>query len=520
MIVFQDSVDTNQFLPRDGTKTLTADWDAGSHQIRAETFYADAAQGVAPFVIVSTTKVANLNADLLDGLHATEFAQGIGAHLSAVRVATTADITLSGLQTIDGVSVQAGDRVLVKDDADPSSPGVANGIWVAASGAWSRADDMPAGASAAGHLVIVEEGTSQADTLWLCTNNSGSDVVGTNALSFSQISGGGGSVPLGNLTDVEITNVGENEVLAYDAAIGKWINQTATEAGLAAAAHYHAAADITTGSLALQRGGLGTDLSSWSGLIKVAAGSASQLKSEFAKTVAPTANDDASAGYSVGSQWFDVANDAVYFAVDVSAGAAVWRRVPANLDDLSDVEITGVTDNEILGYDAASGKWINQTAAELGLSGGGGSGDVTGPTSSTDNGIAKFDGTTGKVLQSSAVTIDDGTDKLHVKATAGALQSDSDAATITFDMDVADVHQVTLGGDRTLAVTNVSVGQRFLIRLTQDSTGGRTVTWWSGIRWPGGLVPSLTSTPNKTDVFGFLCTGPNSYDGFLLGQNL
>jgi hypothetical protein len=58
----------------------------------------------------------------------------------AVKVATTANITLSGTQTIDGVSVIAGDRVLVKDQTTTSE----NGIYVAAAGAWSRASDFDA----------------------------------------------------------------------------------------------------------------------------------------------------------------------------------------------------------------------------------------------------------------------------------------------------------------------------------------------------------------------------------------
>lgn len=55
-----------------------------------------------------------------------------------VRAATTANITLSGAQTIDGVSVVAGNRVLVKNQTAPED----NGIYVAASGAWSRSSDM------------------------------------------------------------------------------------------------------------------------------------------------------------------------------------------------------------------------------------------------------------------------------------------------------------------------------------------------------------------------------------------
>lgn len=71
----------------------------------------------------------------------TDRLQGVAtatAFKAPVRVATTANITLSGLQTIDGVTVEAGDRVLVKDQTS----GIDNGIWVASAGGWSRALDF------------------------------------------------------------------------------------------------------------------------------------------------------------------------------------------------------------------------------------------------------------------------------------------------------------------------------------------------------------------------------------------
>lgn len=100
------------------------------------------------------------------------------------------------------------------------------------------------------------------------------------------------------------------------------------------------------------------------------------------------------------------------------------------------------------------------------------------------------------------------------------LNTETDQATITFNMDESNLHTVTLAGNRTLAVSNVDVGQRFIIRLKQDATGSRTVTWFSTINWPGALVPSLSTTGNKTDVFSFICTATNVYDGFVVGYNL
>lgn len=106
------------------------------------------------------------------------------------------------------------------------------------------------------------------------------------------------------------------------------------------------------------------------------------------------------------------------------------------------------------------------------------------------------------------------------KATKQSLETDTDGATITFDLDEANIHTVTLGGNRTLAISNEDAGQAFVIRLAQDGTGSRTVTWFSTIKWAGGSAPTLTTTASKADVFGFICTSSGNYDGYVIGQNI
>lgn len=109
-----------------------------------------------------------------------------------VRAATTANITLSGVQTIDGVSVIAGDRVLVK----AQTAGSGNGIYVAASGAWTRATDMDNGAETLAAATFISEGTTLGNTVWLQTADA-PITIGTTALVFAQI-GGGSSYTAGN----------------------------------------------------------------------------------------------------------------------------------------------------------------------------------------------------------------------------------------------------------------------------------------------------------------------------------
>jgi len=90
----------------------------------------------------------------------------------SVRVATTAAIVLEDEQTIDGVSVIAGDRVLVKDQGN-GFPHVDNGIYdVVSGGAWTRSPDADEDAEfTAGLFVFTEEGATNGDTGWLCVTN-------------------------------------------------------------------------------------------------------------------------------------------------------------------------------------------------------------------------------------------------------------------------------------------------------------------------------------------------------------
>ena len=105
----------------------------------------------------------------------------------SVRVATTANITLSGTQTIDGVSVIAGNRVLVKDQTTTTQ----NGIYDVAAGSWSRSTDADTDAEVtAGMFTFVAEGTLGADSGWVLTTND-TIVLGTTALAFNQFSGAG-----------------------------------------------------------------------------------------------------------------------------------------------------------------------------------------------------------------------------------------------------------------------------------------------------------------------------------------
>ena len=87
-------------------------------------------------------------------------------------------------------------------------------------------------------------------------------------------------------------------------------------------------------------------------------------------------------------------------------------------------------------------------------------------------------------------------------------------------MDQSNNYTAELGGNRTLAVSNVDAGQKFTIRLTQDATGSREPTWWSGITWltSDGSDPTLKTGSGEIDYFGFISTSGGYYEGFHLTE--
>ncbi len=127
---------------------------------------------------------------------------------ASVRAATTANITLSNTQTIDGVALNDGDRVLVKDQSTASQ----NGVYVVASGSWTRATDFDSPAEVtAGVFFFVEEGTVNGDAGFVITSDN-PVTVGTDPLTFTQFSGAGqitagnGLAKSGNTLSVNVAN--------------------------------------------------------------------------------------------------------------------------------------------------------------------------------------------------------------------------------------------------------------------------------------------------------------------------
>lgn len=156
--------------------------------------------------------------------------QGLDAK-DSVRVATTANVALTGATTttIDGVTLAAGNRILVKNQTTGSE----NGIYVFATGAWSRATDADTSAKvSSGLFVFVEEGTVNSDSGWVLTTD-GVITIGTTSLNFAQFSGAGqitagmGLTKTGNTIDVGTVSTSRIVVNADNIDLAL-VNQTDT----------------------------------------------------------------------------------------------------------------------------------------------------------------------------------------------------------------------------------------------------------------------------------------------------
>ena len=194
--------------------TKISDFDTGVRTNRLD-------QMTAPSAAVSfnSQKITNLadptaDADAANKGYVDGVAQGLDVKDSVVAT-TTANGTLSTAfangQSIDGVTLQTGDRILLKNQTTASQNGIYN---VNASGAPSRATDMGTGSNAAGAFVFVEQGTVNAENGFTCTSDTGSAVVGTNNLTFAQCSvagqiiAGNGIAKDGNRLDVDLKSGG------------------------------------------------------------------------------------------------------------------------------------------------------------------------------------------------------------------------------------------------------------------------------------------------------------------------
>lgn len=162
---------TLTFASAPPTGTNNIDVRAPSLLVGAASSAAALAQGYAAAALTSETNAA-ASAALASANIKTK---------PAVACATTADITLSGEQTIDGV-LTSGSRVLVKDQ----SLATQNGVYVSAAGAWTRATDADTWTEIQGQSVFTSGGSTNINKTWANTNEAGG-TIGVDNITWTQL---------------------------------------------------------------------------------------------------------------------------------------------------------------------------------------------------------------------------------------------------------------------------------------------------------------------------------------------
>jgi len=450
-------------------------------------------------------------------------AQGIDAKASCV-VATTANITLSGTQTIDGIAVSVGDRVLVKDQSTASQ----NGIYLCASSTWTRTTDANTWDELVAAFTFIEKGTTQANNGYISTITAGG-TLGTTAVTFAQFSGAGqitagaGLTKSGNTIDVG-TASSSRIVVNSD-------NIDLATSGVTAGTYKSVTTDvygrITAGTNPTTLSGFGitdaytiTQIDTLFGSTTSAATSAAAAATSASNAATSATNASTSAGNASTSATAAAASatsaaasydsfDDRYLGPKSSApsvdndgnalltGALYWNTSTNNLfvwtgSTWTSAAFTSggflVNTNNLSDVSSASTARTN-----LGL---GTAATMTGP-SGTIVGTTDTQTLTNKTVEAGTFT------NGYTEETVTANTSTA----YTVDLANGSLQILTLTGNCTFTFPTATAGKGFTMLLKQDGTGSRTVTWPSSVKWPASTAPTITSTASKGDKFVFVGDG-------------
>jgi len=508
--------------------------------------------GTVTGAVVTGLSTPSASSDAATKAYVDTVVSGLDAKASA-RVATTANITLSGTQTIDGVSVIAGDRVLVKDQSSPA----ANGIYLVASGSWTRTTDADTWDELVSAFVFVESGTANANNGYTCTIVSGG-TLGSTAVTWTQFSGAGqitagaGMTKTGNTLDVVTASSSRIVVNANDIDLA----MTGVTASTYKSVTVDAYGRVTAGTNPTTLAGYGiTDAytktyidtlfgSTASAATSAAAALVSQNAAAASASAASTSEGNALT-YKNAAQSSATSASGSASAASSSASSALsylnsfvaqyYGPLSSNpaLDPLGAAVTVGdlyfnTTSNEMRTYNGSAwvAAYVSGVASSIGFT-------PTGSVAATDVQAAIAEVDSEKLAKASNLSdvANAATARSNLGAAAlavaqsftaaqrGAVSALTDGATITPDFALANNYSVTLGGNRTLAnPTNLTAGQSGIITITQDATGSRTLAFGSYFKFASGVAPALTTTANAVDVLAYYVESSTRITARLIGD--
>jgi len=316
------------------------------------------------------------DSDAANKLYVDNSVQGLDAKASC-RAATTANITLSGTQTIDSVAVTAGQRVLVKDQSTASQ----NGIYLANASTWTRAPDADTWDELVHAFTFIEGGTANGNNGFVCTVAPGG-TLGTTAVTWVQFSGAGqitagtGMSKSGNTLNVNTASASRIVVNADDIDLAATAITPSTYKSLTIDAYGRATA--------------GTNPTTLSGFGIIDAYTITQIDTLFGSTVSAATSAAAaatSATAALASQGAaatsatNAASSATSAAASATSAAASWdqfddrylgaKSSPPSVDNDGNALVTGAlyfdtTANEMRVWNGSS--WVAAGSAVNGTS--------------------------------------------------------------------------------------------------------------------------------------------------------